>query len=88
MVIDCRLLNPYLIKRKTKLEDLSVVSSMVQQGDYMSTNDLKSGYWHIRLNPNHRTYLGICLYGKFYVLILGISDVVFAFTKIVSPVVR
>ena len=67
LVIDCRLLNPYLIRRKTKLEDLSLVSSIIEKGDYMSTDDLKSGYWQIRLNPSHRTYLGICLDGKYYV---------------------
>ena len=81
-------MNPYLICRKTKLEDLSLVSSIVEKGDYMSTDDLKSGYWQIRLNPSHRTYLGICLDGKYYianVLILGISDAVFAFNKIVRP---
>ena len=57
----------------------------------MSTDDLKSGYWQICLNPAHRTYLGICLDGKYYVanvLILGISDAVFALTKIVCPLVR
>ena len=91
LVIDCRLLNPYLVKRQTRLEDLSLISTMVEEGDYMSTDDLKSGYWQIKLNPNCRTYLGICLDGRFYVanvLILGISDAVFAFTKIVRPIAR
>ena len=41
LVIDCRLLNPHLIRRKTKLEDLSLVSSIVEKGDFMSTDDLK-----------------------------------------------
>ena len=45
----------------------------------------------MRLNKNHRKYVGVSLDGKFYVanvLILGICDAVFAFTKLVRPVVR
>ena len=45
----------------------------------------------MRLNKNHRNYVGVSLDGKFYianVLILGICDAVFAFTKLVRPVVR
>ena len=57
----------------------------------MSTDNLEKGYWQVRLNENHRKYVGVSLDGKFYVanvLILGICDAVFAFTKLVRPVVR
>ena len=91
MVVDCRLLNPYVEKRKIKLEDLRCVPSMVCKDGYMSTDDLEKGYWQVRLNKNHRKYVGVSLDGHYYVanvLILGICDAVFAFTKLVRPVVR
>ena len=81
--MDCRLLNPFLYCRKTKLEDLSFILSVVSKGDFMSTNDLEKGYWQMLLKPCHRKYIGISLDGKYYVanvLILGICDAVFAFT--------
>ena len=86
LVVNCRLLNPYVAKRKIKLEDLCCVPAMVSKGDYMSTNDLEKGYWQVRLNKNHRKYVGVSLDGRYYVanvLILGICDAVYAFTKLV-----
>ena len=77
---------PYVAKRKIKLEDLRCVPAMVSKGDYMSTDDLEKGYWQVRLNKNHRKYVRVSLDGRYYVtnvLILGICDAVFAFTKLV-----
>ena len=91
LVVDCRLLNPFVQKRKIKLEDLSILPNLVSQGDYMSTDDLEKGYWQVKLNPLHRKYIGVSLDGKYYVanvLILGITDAVFCFTKLVRPIVR
>ena len=45
LVVDCRLLNPYVTKRKIKLEDLSCVPAIVSKNDYMYTDDLEKGYW-------------------------------------------
>ena len=47
LVVDCRLLNPYVAKRKIKLEDLRCVPSMVSKCGYMSTDDLEKGYWQV-----------------------------------------
>ena len=57
----------------------------------MSTDDLEKGYWQVKLSERHRDYVGVSLDGRYYVanvLILGICDAVFAFTKLVCPVVR
>ena len=75
LVVDCRLLNPYIVKHKIKLEDLSCIHTMVSKNDFMSTDNLEKGYWQICLNPNHRQYIGVSLDGKYHVanvLILGI----------------
>ena len=88
LVVDCRLLNLYVAKRKIKLEDLQCVPTMVSKGAYMSTDNLEKGYWQVRLNKNHKNYVGVSLDGRYYianVLILGICDAVFAFTKLVRP---
>ena len=91
LVVDCRLLNPYLVKRKIKLEDLRVVPDLVCRDDFMSTDDLEKGYWQVPLNPEYRKFIGISLDNRYYVanvLILGVSDAVYAFTKINRPIIR
>ena len=91
LIVDCRLLKPYVAKRKIKLEDLLCVPTMVSKVAYMSTDNLEKGYWQVRLNKNHRNYVGVSLDGRYYVanvLILGICGAVYAFTKLVCPVVR
>ena len=91
LVVDCRLLNPYLVKHIIKLEDLSFVHTMVSKGNFMSTDNLEKGYWQVKLNSYHKKYVGVSLDGRYYVpkvLILGICDTVFAFTKLVRPIVR
>ena len=54
---------------------------MVSEGNFMSTDDLEKGYWQVKLNPNHKKYVGVSLDVRYYVanvLILGICDAVFA----------
>ena len=56
----------------------------------MSTDDLEKGYWQVPLNPKFKKYIEITLHGKFYVvnvLILGISDAVYAFIKLNHPII-
>ena len=85
-MVDCRLLNPYIAKRKIKLEDLRCVHTMVSKYAYISTDDLEKDNWQVRLNKNHRNYVSVSLDGRYNVanvLILGICDAVFALTKLV-----
>ena len=45
----------------------------------------------MKLNPNNKKFIGVSLDDRFYVanvLILGICNAVFAFTKLVCPIVR
>lgn len=68
-----------------------MISSVVSKDDFISNDDLEKGYWQVKLNPAHRKYFGISLDGKYYianVLILGICEAVFTFTKIVCPIIR
>ena len=65
--------------------------TLVSEGDFMSTDDLEKGYWQFALNPAFHTFLGIEFEGKYFVanvLILGITDAVFVFTKILQLVIH
>ena len=95
LVVDgSRCLNPFLLHRKIRLQDHRDVPDVVKPGSWFSTNDLDSGYWHIKINPDHWTYLGIHVVEEdgsvsFYVwkvLFLGISDAVFMFSCMLKPV--
>ena len=91
LVFDCRLLNELVFKRKIKLDDLREIPHIVDKNDYGFTVDLKSGYWQVPLREDQRTLFGCEWQGKYYeacVLILGVSDAVFAFTQVVKPVTK
>ena len=46
-------LNKFCVRRKTVLADLSRIPFLVRQGDYMTVNDLDSGYWQVPIYPPH-----------------------------------
>ena len=91
LVMDCRLVNPFLKKRKVKLENLVDFRQMLTQGMFAAVDDLESGYHQLRLDPKVETLFG-CVWtfrssGKkrFFVakvLFLGLADAVYAFTKV------
>ena len=45
-------------KQKFRCEDWRVLLSYVNKGDYLFSFDLKSGYHHIDIFPDHQTFLG------------------------------
>jgi hypothetical protein len=52
-------LNTFCNKHKTRLADLSCIPIILREGDYMTVNDLDSGYWQVPIYPPHQTYLGL-----------------------------
>jgi len=58
LVINLRYLNRYLWKEHFKYEDLRTVMQLFSPNDYMFSFDLKSGYHHIDIYPEHWQYLG------------------------------
>ena len=58
VVYDCRFLNPHLEERHVKLEDLNIVSDLLSPNCYGATADLDSGYWQVKLHPDHKTFFG------------------------------
>ena len=87
------LLNPFCLKRKTRLADLSVIPFILREGDFMTVNDLDSGYWQVPIHPDHQKYLGLHFrhpdgsvdYWVWVVMPLGIIDAAHIFTSITDP---
>ena len=94
LVVDAsRHLNPFIKDLKIKLEDLDVGEQMIKPGDYQTTADLDSGYWHVPLSDDHKQYVGVhfitdsgeVIYWIWNVLFLGVKSAVHIFTKILIP---
>ena len=96
LVLDLRHVNPYLKTKSFRYDDLSILSKIVSENDYMTTFDLTSGYHHVDIYPQHQMYLGFSWtfpdnrtrYFSFTVLVFGLSTACYLFTKMLRPLVR
>ena len=57
LILDLRHVNLYVFKRKFRCEDISVAIQIFSKGFYLFKFDLKSGYHHVEIFPEHRKYL-------------------------------
>ena len=84
----------FLENDKFKYEDLHIAAVMFEQHELLFKFDLKSGYHHIDIYPDHQKYLGfqwgtkerICYY-VFTVLPFGLSTACYLFTKLTRPLI-
>ena len=96
LILDLRHVNQFLYKTKFRCEDVSVAKEILNPGDFMFTFDLKSGYHHVEIFPEHRKYLsfawtfssGCTRYFQFSVLPFGLSSAPYLFTKLLRPLVK
>lgn len=95
LILDCSFMNKFVAKFKFKIDDLSLTIKMTRKGFRMIKFDLKSGYYHVDIHPEHQVYLGFSWFigGKqrffvFKVLPFGLSSGPFVFTKLLRPLVR
>ena len=65
-ILDCRPLNAYLNPRHFKMEDLKMLATIVQPGDFLVKIDLKDAYLHIPIHKDHKKYLQVRVGGKTY----------------------
>ena len=93
LILDLRKVNLFLAKYKFKMEDLKNVKEVLCKNDFMFTFDLKSGYHHLDIYPEHQTYLGfawktgdVLTYYVFTVLPFGLSTAPYIFTKLLIPI--
>ena len=95
LVLDLRHVYPHIRLTKFRYEDPRSLSEVFQQGFYIFTFDLESGYYHIDIfGPRHR-FLGfswkfgsISRYFTFKVLPFGLCSACYFFTKMLRPFVR
>lgn len=68
-------------------EDLSVAKEVLCPADYMSSFDLKSGYHHVNIFPDHLKFTVLSFF-EFTVLVFGLSSAHYLFTKLLKPLVK
>lgn len=96
LILDLRHINLHVFKQKFKCEDLSTLREISKVGFHFFTFDLKSGYHHLDIFPEHRKFLSFSWnlhslhprYFHFTVLPFGLSSAPFIFTKLLRPLVK
>ena len=96
LILDLRHVNLFVYKQKFKCEDLRVALSIISRGFSLFKFDLKSGYHHVEIFPEHRKFLafswgfdaGIIRYFQFAVHPFGLSSAPYLFTKLFRPLVK
>ena len=67
LVIDCRKLNARCEHRYFRLDTVSKVAAVVEEGAYMGSLDDRSGFHNLRLHPASFPLFGVCYKGVDYV---------------------
>lgn len=95
LILDLRIVNKCLWKQKFRCEDWRVLSAYLAKGGFCFNFDLKSGYHHVEIFPDHQKYLGfswafggVTRYFCFAVLPFGLSSAPYIFTKLLRPLVK
>ena len=91
LVINLRYVNRFLWKDKFKYDDMRIALTYFEQGGYLATFDLTSGYHHIDVHEDSQTYLGFEWCNRFYsftVLPFGLASACYLFTKMLRPLVK
>ena len=96
MILDLRYINQHILKQKVKFENWRVGLDYLEKDSYFTKFDLKSGYHHLDIFPEHQPFLafswvmpdGKPCYFMFTVLPFGLSSAPYIFTKLLRPLVK
>ncbi len=88
-----RFLNPLLKDNKVKLAHLQAALEIMKKGDFQYKYDLANAFFHIKIRPDHRKYLGAKFqteegkrqYFIFNFMPFGLSAAVYVITKLMKP---
>ena len=58
LILDLSYLNRFIWEQSVRFEDIRTVFDLFLSGYLFFTFDLKSGYHHVDIFPDHRQYLG------------------------------
>lgn len=87
LILDLRHVHQFLSSKRFRCGDLSVAKEALCPADYMPSFDLKSGYHHVDIFPDHRKFTLLGFF-EFTVLVFGLSSVHYLFTKLLKPLVK
>ena len=94
LILDLRHVNKFLIKEHIKFDDWRDFQHFVRPGGFLFKFDLRKGYHHVDIFPEHQTFLGFSWELKkkqrffvFTVLPFGLSTAPALFTKLLRPLV-
>lgn len=93
LILDLRHINLHVYKQKFKCENLHTIKNTFAKDFFVFSFDLKSGYHHVDIFPDHREYLafswefvpGHARFFQFTVLPFGLSSAPYIFTKLLKP---
>ena len=89
-VIDMRVLNEFVEYIPFRMEDISLLKSVLKQGDFMTKLDLRDAYLTVPVDKKSRIYLCFIWRGilyQFTCLFFGLSSSGRIFTKAMRPVI-
>ena len=88
--VDMRALNKFVEYIPFRMEDISLLKSVLRQGDFMTKRDLRDAYLTVPVNKRSRIYLRFIWRGALYqftCLPFGLSSSGRIFTKVMKPVI-
>jgi len=91
LIINMQLLNVAISPPHFKYEDLALLASLLKEGDYMKTINLKDRFFHVPVLSSHQAYMSFQWEGKTYVfqvLPFGMSTLPWLFTCFVQAMVH
>lgn len=90
-IINLKKLNKFIDPCHFKMEDIRAVKSLLTQGAYMCSLDLKDAYFLVPVHEKYRKYLRFKFQSKlfqFTCLPFGLSTSPYTYTKIMKPVMH
>ena len=90
-ILDCRPLNHYLNTSHFKMEGITTVRELLQQGDWMTSINLKSAYLQVGIKKQHQPLLSFQwkkLFVHFTTLPFGLNIAPRTFTKLMRRAVQ
>ena len=95
LILDLSYLNRFIWKKSVRFEDIRTMFDLFQSGYFFFTIDLKYGYHHVEIFPDHRQYLSfswnfgsVVKFFVFIVLAFGLSSAQYIFSKLVRSLVN
>jgi hypothetical protein len=87
LICNARYINLFLESLPFRYERLRDILAFTEEGSYMATWDLKSGYFHVSIHPKFRKYFAFRVGGvtfAFNVLCFGFAQACYVFTKVMQ----